>query len=131
MYTNEEGKYTISVAPSTPITVRFDTHSTLINAQEWHPSVVANVDAQQDVLLDRFLLGVGFGGVGTDIIDALAAYQFCAAWIYHDENPGNRDSNRAYAKCAASRLQQDKWDSWLGEAIRRKLQEFFEQAQIS
>src|SRR5436305_6101181 len=37
-YTDQEGKYRISVPPGTPITVRFDTHYSLTNAQEWHPS---------------------------------------------------------------------------------------------
>lgn len=73
-YTNEEGRYEVSVPIGEPITVRFDTHYSLTNARDWHPSVVANVDATHDIVLNRFLFRVGTDAGGrTGFVDALAA----------------------------------------------------------
>src|SRR5918994_4855876 len=58
-FTGEEGKYVMSVAKGKPITIRFDTHYSLKNAKDWHPSVVANVSAMKDVAMDRVLMRVG------------------------------------------------------------------------
>lgn len=52
VFTNEAGKYQISVPSDTALSVCFDTHETLTNAKEWHPSVVANIDAKQDIVLN-------------------------------------------------------------------------------
>jgi hypothetical protein len=60
-FTSEDGKYVMSVAKGKPITVRFDTHFSLNNAKDWHPSVVANISAMKDVAVDRVLLRVGHG----------------------------------------------------------------------
>jgi hypothetical protein len=121
-YTSEDGKYRISVPQGAPITVRFDTHYSLTNAREWHPSVVADVDAKQDVLLDRFLLQVGSGESDAAAIDALAAYQFSAVW-------NAKDSNRAYAEHAAARLGMLKVPSVLGSIYDKMRDHFTEQAQ--
>jgi hypothetical protein len=121
-YTNEEGKYSISVPPGAPITVRFDTHYSLTNAQKWHPSVVANLDAKQDVILNRFLLEVGQYGPDMVVIDALAAYQFSAVWNAADSNP-------EYAKHAAARLGMMKVPSVLGSVYTKIRDHFTEQAQ--
>jgi hypothetical protein len=85
-YTNEEGRYSISLPPDSPITVRFDTHYSLTNARKWHPSVVANVEAKQDVTLNRFLLEVGQYGPDMVVVDR-AAYQFAAVWNAGDFEP--------------------------------------------
>jgi hypothetical protein len=61
VFTGEDGKYVASVAKGKPIAVRFDTHFSLNNAKDWHPSVVANVSAMKDVAVDRVLLRVGQG----------------------------------------------------------------------
>ena len=45
VYTDEEGKCRVSVPADEPITVHFDVHWSLTNAREWHPSVVAKIDA--------------------------------------------------------------------------------------
>jgi hypothetical protein len=97
VYTNEEGQYRIAVPAGDPITVRFDVHWSLTNAREWHPSVVANIDAKQDISLDRFLMRAGAGGSETAAVDALAAYQFCIMWTETDPNP-------EYAQHALARL---------------------------
>jgi hypothetical protein len=55
-------------------TVRFDTHYSLTNAGDRHPSVVANVDATHDIALNRFLFRVGTDEGGqTGFVDALTA----------------------------------------------------------
>jgi hypothetical protein len=73
-YTNEEGRYEVSVPMGEPISVRFDTHHSLTNARDWHPSVVANVDATHDIVLNRFLFRVGTDEGGqTGFVDALTA----------------------------------------------------------
>jgi hypothetical protein len=121
-YTSEDGKYRISVPQGAPITVRFDTHYSLTNAREWHPSVVADVNAKQDILLDWFLLQVGMGESDAAAIDALAAYQFSAVW-------NAQDSNREYAEHAAARLGMLKVPSVLGSIYDKMRDHFTEQAQ--
>ena len=121
-YTNEEGKYSISVPPGAPITMRFDTHYSLTNARTWHPSVVANVDTEQDVMLNRFLLEVGQYGPDMVVIDALAAYQFSAVW--NAAHP-----NREYAEHAAARLGMMKVPSVLSSVYTMIRDHFTEQAQ--
>src|SRR5262249_17145147 len=96
-YTNDKGKYSISVPAGAPITVRFDTHYSLTNAREWHPSVVANVDAKQDVLINRFLLKVGSASSDMVSADILAAYLFCLVW-------NRADLDHKYSESASARL---------------------------
>ncbi|MGW8959985.1 hypothetical protein [Paenibacillus sp. NPDC055715] len=73
-YTNEEGKYQLSVPSGTRITVRFDTHvGEETFARKWHPSVVANIEAKEDLELNRFLMLVGTTNGLTAEIDALTA----------------------------------------------------------
>jgi hypothetical protein len=117
-YTDGGGKYTIVVPPGDPITLRFDTHYSLTNAREWHPSVVANVDGNQNVAVNRFLLKVGHDGPYTSTIDALAAYHFCATW-------NAADPNRQYAEHAAARLGMIKFTSADLQEICSKLAELF------
>ena len=121
-YTNEEGRYSISLPPDSPVTVRFDTHYSLTNARKWHPSVVANIEAKEDITLNRFLLEVGHYGPDTVVVDALAAYQFSAVW-----NAG--DSNTQYAEHAAARLGMMKVPSVLDGIYTKIRDHFAEQAQ--
>ncbi|WP_199676143.1 hypothetical protein [Bacillus cereus] len=81
MFTNKEGKYQFHVPSGNPITVCFDTHYPLKNnTRKWHPSVVANIDTDQDILLNRFLMEVGESKGWTFNNDALTAYQFILMW---------------------------------------------------
>jgi hypothetical protein len=50
-YTSDDGSYSFE-APKGLTTLSFDTHGTLTNARDWHPSVVANIDTigQQDAV---------------------------------------------------------------------------------
>ena len=119
VFTNEEGKYTISVPMGEPITVRFDTHHSITNAGDWHPSVVANVDATHDIVLNRFLLRVGTDEGGqTGFVDALTAYQFCAMWTAEGLEP-------EYAESAVRRLGPFKLTTRVLQDIRQVLQEHF------
>lgn len=121
-YTNEDGIYELSVMPGTPITMRFDTHWSLVNAKEWHPSVVANIDAKQDIILNRSLMRVGTGGDDIATLDAFTAYQFCAMWTAKEKD---RESARTYAESAASRLSQMKMPLPEFAEFQQKLIEFF------
>jgi len=124
-YTNEAGKYEVSVPTGAPITVCFDTHWSLNNARDWHPSVVANMEATKDIVLDRFLMRVGMGDSETAAMDALAAYQFCATWTA-------REPNRAYAEYAALRVSQMKFVTEVLGDVQRTLEKHFRrQAQAS
>ena len=96
-YTDEKGHYVVQVAPGEPITVCFDTHPTLTNAQDWHPAIVANLNAKEDITLNRFLMGTMEGVSDLATIDALNAYQFCA--VLNAINPVDD-----YGRNAASRL---------------------------
>lgn len=80
VFTHEDGRYEMSVPGGKPLTLRFDTHDTLNNAIDWHPSVVANVDAAKDIVLDRKLLQAGDGVDEVTFIDALNGYEFGAYW---------------------------------------------------
>jgi len=120
VYTDDDGRYEVSVPAGEPITVRFDAHWSLTNARDWHPSVVANLDAKTDIVLDRFLMRVGMVDSETAAIDALTAYQFCAMWAA-------RDSERAYAEYAALRVSQMKFTTEVLRDIQRKLEEHFRQ----
>jgi hypothetical protein len=114
--TDGEGKYEVTLLPGTPITVRFDTSPTVANARRWHPSVVVNIDAQHDLVLDRFLLRVGFGGTETAAIDALTAYQFCAMW---------NDGDQLYAESARDRISGMKLSTSILEEVQQKLAAHF------
>ena len=122
-YTDEQGNYQITAPAGAPVTLRFDTHYSLTNAREWHPSVVANIDLDRDLILNRILLKVGQDGPYLATIDALGAYQFCAVW-------NQATPNRAYAEHAAARLGMIKFSLPELTEIAGKLAELFrEQAQ--
>ena len=117
-FTGEDGKYDVSVAKGKPVTVRFDTHFSLNNAKDWHPSVVANVSTTKDVVVDRVLLRVGHGDDFTTFIDALSGYEFGAFCE-------DRDPNKAYAQSAAERLERMKLPIGILQEFQRKLADHF------
>jgi hypothetical protein len=118
VYTDVEGKYAMSVPAGTPLTLRCDTHWSLTNAKTWHPSVVASIDAKQDIVLDRFLMRVGASDGEIASLDALTAYQFCAVWAA-------TDPNREYADIAAFRVSQMKFSTDLLTEVQNKLEKFW------
>ncbi|HEK9103638.1 hypothetical protein KFD70_25795 [Bacillus pfraonensis] len=79
-YTDMDGKYHLSIPSGRPITVCFDTHWSLQNAKKWHPSVIANIDTKQDIVLNRFLMQTNDSTGRAADIDALSAYQFIVMW---------------------------------------------------
>ena len=97
VFTDNDGKYKTSAPSGSPITIRFDTHETLNNAADWHPSVVANIDATKDISLDRILARVGTSTDAETSIDALNGYEFGAFWE-------DRQPNKEYAESALRRL---------------------------
>jgi Carboxypeptidase regulatory-like domain len=118
VYTNTEGKYWVAVPTGAPITVRFDTHATLVNARDWHASVVANIDATKDISLDRLLMRVGTVTSEVAAIEALTAYQFCALWTAQD--PGQQ-----YAEYAALRISQMKLITEVLQDVQSRLEAHF------
>ncbi|MGC9497248.1 carboxypeptidase regulatory-like domain-containing protein [Streptomyces sp. WG7] len=113
-YTNDEGRYSAEVPEGELVTVRFDTHHSLTNAEDWHPSVVANVVADDRIPLDRLLLKTGHGADAESAVDALSGYLFAVE--REDED---------YARTAESRLSRLKQTSEVLQGIQRKLQEHF------
>jgi hypothetical protein len=121
-YTRDDGSYRIWVPAGDPITVRFDTHPTLTNAREWHPSVVANLEAEKGISLDRRLLKVGTTGGEEADLDALAAYEFAAMWTDKRADTGSDE----YGKEAAARLSMMKFTNDTLLEIQRTLIDHFE-----
>ena len=120
VFTDDAGRYSTSVPRGTPISVAFDTHYSLTNAKDWHPSVAANVNADNDLSLDRFLLHTGLSGGPTADIDALTAYQYLLVW----SNSGDPD-RKLSAEIAASRLSQMKGPTIELDQIRQSLAKYF------
>jgi hypothetical protein len=120
-YTNESGRYEVTIPSGEPVTILFDTHPTLTNAREWHPSVVANLSAQQSLVLDRHLVGVGNTGGDVADVDALAGYQFAALFI--DRDPGS--IHDLYSGSAADRISELKLPVIVLQKVWADIKEFF------
>ncbi|MEW9576765.1 hypothetical protein U9K47_15670 [Bacillus toyonensis] len=118
-YTNEDGIYHLSIPSGRPITICFDTHWSLINAREWHPSVVANIDTKEDIILNRFLMHVSDSTGRAADTDALTAYQFIVMWTERSELDKN------YAEIAAYRVSQLMIVRPELHEIQNKLEDFF------
>ncbi|MGB9927606.1 MAG: hypothetical protein ACPK85_04305 [Methanosarcina sp.] len=136
-YTDEAGIYRLPVPKKGLVSIRFDTHWSLTNVNEWHPSVVSNIDTIiatdidtnigpgqdiVDIVLNRYLMKVGTSSGPTAEIDALTAYQFCAAW---NARGIDRETARKYSESAVSRLSQMKISMRELDEFRVKLLEFF------
>ncbi|WP_260474109.1 carboxypeptidase regulatory-like domain-containing protein [Streptomyces sp. WAC 04229] len=113
-YTSDEGRYSVDVPRGELVTVRFDTHHSLTNAEDWHPSVVTNVIADDESPINRYLLKSGHGVDPESAMDALSGYLFATEW--EDED---------YARTAESRLSRLKQTSEVLQGIQRNLQEYF------
>jgi hypothetical protein len=120
VFTDEKGNYQLSVPSGIPVTLRFDTHWSLTNASEWHPSVAVNLDTTQNIVRNQFLVRVGQSNGETADLDAFTAYQFCAVWTAADVK---------YARTAVDRLHTIKPPINLLNEFRNKLIEFFESIQ--
>jgi hypothetical protein len=121
-YTDNDGRYSIQVPAAEPMTVRFDTHPTLTNSRDWHPSVVAGLEAGKDIVLDCLLVKVGTTGGEAADVNALAAYQFSAMWTARGVDSGSAE----YGKEAAARLSEMKFTHDFLLEIQRTLIAHFE-----
>jgi hypothetical protein len=118
--TSDDGSYSFEV-PKGSTTLSFDTHGTLTNARDWHPSVVANIDTNVEGMYlrcDRVLMKGGTAGSDEACIDALAGYMFSLMWTA-------RLPDRAYAKAAEARLSSMKMPSPELDKFRSQLRELF------
>jgi hypothetical protein len=119
-YTSDDGRYSFEV-PRGLTTLSFDTHGTLNNARDWHPSVVANIDTNVEGMYlrcDRVLMKVGTAESDEACVDALAGYMFSLIWTA-------RLPDRAYAEAAAARLSSMKMPSPDLDKVRGQLLELF------
>ncbi|MEU0847030.1 carboxypeptidase regulatory-like domain-containing protein [Streptomyces flaveolus] len=115
VFTNEEGLYSVAIAADEMVTVRFDTHHSLTNAEDWQPSVVVNVITSDSTPLDRFLLPTGHDSGAASNMDALNGYVMAAA-----VGEGN-----AYATTAVRRLAMLKQPSPVLQGLQQRLLEHF------
>jgi hypothetical protein len=119
-FTSDDGRYSFDV-PRGLTTLSFDTHGTLTNARDWHPSVVANLDTNVEGMYlrcDRVLMKGGTAGSDETCVDALAGYMFSLMWTA-------RRPDRAYAEAAEARLSSMKMPSPELDNIRGELRELF------
>ncbi|MFH0521840.1 carboxypeptidase regulatory-like domain-containing protein [Streptomyces sp. M41] len=118
-FTHDDGSYSIDVPAGETVTVRFDTHHSLTNTDDWQPSLVTDVVADDDVPLDRRLVPVGQFADTSRGIDILAAFLLASAV----EGP-------RYAAHATTRLSQLKQNTLFLQRIQAALlQHFTEQAE--
>jgi hypothetical protein len=118
-YTSDDGSYSFEV-PKGLTTLSFDTHGTLTNARDWHPSVVANIDTNVEGMYlrcDRVLMKGGTATSDEACVDALAGYMFSLMWT-------TRLPDRVYAQAAKARLSSMKMPSELDQ-FRSQLLELF------
>jgi hypothetical protein len=119
-YTSDDGRYSFEV-PKGLTTLSFDTHGTLTNARDWHPSVVANIDTNVEGMYlrcDRVLMKGGTAASDEACVDALAGYLFSLMWTA-------RRPDRAYAEAAEARLSSMKMPSPELDEFRNQLRELF------
>ncbi|MGW1615949.1 carboxypeptidase regulatory-like domain-containing protein [Streptomyces sp. NPDC002285] len=121
-FTDTEGRYDLTISAGDVVTVRFDTHETLNNAHAWHPSVVANVVASDEVPFDRYLLPTGHGAAEDSAVDALSGYLFTTG-LWNDT-----DQSAEFARAAVSRLSSLKLTSRTLQDIQQRLVEHFQAA---
>ncbi|MEU0007961.1 carboxypeptidase regulatory-like domain-containing protein [Streptomyces sp. NPDC006314] len=117
-YTDDEGRYTVEVPHGDSVTVRFDTHPTLNNAQDWQPSVVANVLASDEVPLDRYLMRSGQDADQVSAVDALSGYLLAAAL-------GDGEVGDGYPATARARLSMLKQQSRVLQEAQETLHRYF------
>jgi hypothetical protein len=78
--TDEAGRYTVELEAGPPVTICFNPGQSMLNKTKYNPSVVANVPAKNDAVIDRMILEAGMDGTQETFMDAIAAYGFLATW---------------------------------------------------
>ncbi|MFI9150431.1 carboxypeptidase regulatory-like domain-containing protein [Streptomyces sp. NPDC053367] len=114
VYTDEDGYYSVAVAAGETVTVRFDTHHSLTNADSWQPSLITDVVTDDTVPLDRRLVPVGQFADTARGVDILAAFLLASAV----EEP-------EYAAHATTRLSQLKQNTLFLQHIQAELLRHF------
>ncbi|WP_328876072.1 carboxypeptidase regulatory-like domain-containing protein [Streptomyces sp. NBC_00287] len=127
-YTNDDGYYSVDIPPGESVTVLFDTHHTLNNAEDWQPSLVANVIAENSKPLDRYLVPAGQFADTTTGVDVLGAFLLAAAAGDAEKN-GEPDVENSYARSAAARLSRIKQNTLALQNIQAALLRYFEEHQ--
>ncbi|MFG3119534.1 carboxypeptidase regulatory-like domain-containing protein [Streptomyces sp. NPDC048197] len=120
VYTDDEGRYDVEIPSGESVTVRFDTHPTLNNAEDWQPSVVSNVVADNDVPLDRCLLRSGQDADPASAVDALGGYLFAAAL-----SDAEAEGEAGYAATARARLSRLKQHTQALQEFQERLHRYF------
>jgi hypothetical protein len=118
-YTDEEGRYEVEITEGELVTIGFDTHYSLTNADDWQPSVIANVIAGDETPLDRYLMRRGQVVDEASAMDALNGYLLTAATTH-------RRADESYAATAANRLAMLKQHTLVLQSLQRTLLEHFE-----
>ncbi|MCB8904932.1 MULTISPECIES: carboxypeptidase regulatory-like domain-containing protein [unclassified Streptomyces] len=118
-YTNEEGRYEVEIPEGETVTVGFDTHYSLTNADDWQPSAIANVIADDETPLDRYLMRRGQVFDEASAMDALNGYLLTAATT-------QAQADAAYAATAANRLSMLKQHTLVLQSLQQRLLEHFE-----
>jgi hypothetical protein len=58
-HTDDKGRFSLEIAGAGPVTILFDTHPSLTTANDWQPSMLANISVDKYQQLDRTLSNVG------------------------------------------------------------------------
>ncbi|OQR60774.1 hypothetical protein B6E66_28685 [Streptomyces maremycinicus] len=111
VFTDEEGRYAVAIAADERVTVRFDTHHSLTNAEDWQPSVITNTITSDATSLDRCLLPTGQDFGAASSMNALNGYVIAAAVGEGEE----------YAATAVRRLTMLKQPDPLLQSLQQKL----------
>ncbi|MFB6613678.1 carboxypeptidase regulatory-like domain-containing protein [Streptomyces sp. NPDC085524] len=118
VFTDEAGLYSVPIAEAETVTVRFDTHHSLTNAEDWQPSVVANAITSDSASLDRLMLPTGQDFGAASNMDALNGYVIAAAV----------GEGAEYAATAVTRLAMLKQPSLVLQGLQQRLLDHFSHA---
>ena len=116
-HTDDKGLYRLEITGDGPLTILFDTHPSLVTANDWQPSMLAGISVREDQPLDRALSKVGQFMADDACADTLGAYMF----ITTTQEGGEKE----YAEIAASRLSQIKAPNQVLDDIQDRLLEHF------
>ena len=117
-HTDDKGRFSLEITGGGPVTMLFDTHPSLVTANDWQPSMLANVCVDKYQKLDRTLAKVGQFMADDACADVLGAYMF----ITTTQEGGEKE----YAQVAAARLSQMKTPNRTLQDIQNTLLHHFQ-----
>jgi hypothetical protein len=100
--TDETGHYMVELGAGLPVTICFNPGQSMLNKTKYNPSVVANLPARKDAVIDRIVLEAGMDGTQETFMDAIAAYGFLATW--RDRGIETSDTGSAPLKLAMIKM---------------------------